>query len=168
MSNSPRGRIQANSSSRRLPPFEAAEALFNIQPYLDLSGKVYVHLKPDDETMAAIPTMPANEEVDYLSLKIGRTGDLERRRGEYEHTCVGEEICWAFYYETSKVKLVGAFRVSVPEESALTHNRTSWATFSGGERGETGSASLQRMPRETLRVQRGDGGRRAGRGGGSA
>ncbi|KAJ7195594.1 hypothetical protein B0H12DRAFT_1082171 [Mycena haematopus] len=93
-------------SSRRLPPDAAAEALFNVQPYLDFPGKIYVHLKPDDATLAVIAALPANEEVDYLSVKVGRSIDVDRRRKEYARKCEGEQLCWAFYYETAKCKLL--------------------------------------------------------------
>ncbi|KAJ7191666.1 hypothetical protein B0H12DRAFT_1246258 [Mycena haematopus] len=123
ISNAERSKILAQC--RALSPHDAAEALLNLQPYLDFPGKVYVHLKTDDSTLAVIATLPANADVDYLSAKVGRSIDIDRRRNEYARQCKGEELCWAYYYETAKCKLLerlthltlegrGAMRIPAP------------------------------------------------------
>ena len=70
---------------------------------------MYVHFKSDNTTLAGIATLPANEDVDFVSLKLGRAVDIERRRTQYARECKGEEIVWAFYYKTQHCKLLGAF-----------------------------------------------------------
>ena len=92
--------------SRRMNPHDACDALSNIRPYLEHLGVVYVHLRPNWEALDNLPSIPADEEVDYLDFKIGETSDIVRRRAEYDK-CVGEPIIWCFYYPTAFPKLVG-------------------------------------------------------------
>ncbi|KAJ6491073.1 hypothetical protein C8R45DRAFT_928895 [Mycena sanguinolenta] len=106
MDDTERCSIQAKIG--RLCPHEAAEAIYNIRPYADFPGKVYVHLKIDNATLAGIATLPADEDVDFVSLKLGRAVDIERRRTQYARECKGQEIVWAFYYETQHCKLLAA------------------------------------------------------------
>ncbi|KAJ7488487.1 hypothetical protein B0H11DRAFT_2230020 [Mycena galericulata] len=85
----------------------AAEATFNTRLYKpEKEGKVYLQLRRNDEVYNSIAYLPADEEIDYINLKFGRTGDIERRRGEYERDCKGEEIVWGYYYHTKHVKLL--------------------------------------------------------------
>ena len=113
----PRPRV--NFASGRLCPHDAAEAIYNIRPYVDFPGKVYVHFKIDNATLAGIATLPADEDVDFVSLKLGRAVDIERRRNQYARKCKGEEIGWAFYYETQHSKLLGAFPHARRVDSSL-------------------------------------------------
>ncbi|KAJ7748162.1 hypothetical protein DFH07DRAFT_962233 [Mycena maculata] len=80
-------------------PLERAEATWNLRLFKpEVPGVVYTHVRPNHEILDGIPTAPADEEIDWVDFKGGRTNDLERRRTEYEHDCKGEEIVWCYYY----------------------------------------------------------------------
>ncbi len=89
-------------------PLEAAQAYFNLRPYKEHAGVAYVHLRPNWEVLDQAGELPA-EEIDWVDLKVGETGDLVRRRDDYERDCIGEPITWAYCYETAHAKLVGEF-----------------------------------------------------------
>ncbi len=94
----------------RRDPLEAAQGYFNVRPYKEHAGVVYVHLRPNWEVLDQAGELPA-EEMDWVDLKVGETGDLERRRNDYERDCIGEPIAWAYCYKTAHAKLVGEFTV---------------------------------------------------------
>jgi hypothetical protein len=54
------------------------------------------------------PTIPDDENLDYLDIKVGETADIDVRRALYAK-CEGEEIMWCFYYPTSSPKLIGMY-----------------------------------------------------------
>ncbi|KAJ7468331.1 hypothetical protein B0H11DRAFT_2239117 [Mycena galericulata] len=80
-----------------MPDFCArAQAVFNSRLYdPDSPGIIYVHRVPD-------PTI-ANQH----NVKVGRTEDLEGRRGQYARKCKNVPIEWCFYYHTAAAKLLG-------------------------------------------------------------
>ncbi|KAJ7445516.1 hypothetical protein B0H11DRAFT_1930511 [Mycena galericulata] len=94
---------------RLCDPLEAAEATFNLRLYKKHAGMVYVQYRMNQEELDRVAFMPADQEADYIDLKIGETSDIERRRDDYTRVCVGENIGWAFYYETQHVQLLGIF-----------------------------------------------------------
>ncbi|KAJ7906994.1 hypothetical protein B0H13DRAFT_1880053 [Mycena leptocephala] len=87
-------------------PLTAAEAVFNIRPYKERHGKVYVQIRPNQVLVQTIPFAPAGQEVDYIDVKAGFTTNLTARRKSYEKKCKDEEIVWLFCYETSHPKLI--------------------------------------------------------------
>ncbi|KAJ7443912.1 hypothetical protein B0H11DRAFT_2250340 [Mycena galericulata] len=91
---------------RLCDPLEAAEATFNLRLYKKHAGVVYVQYKMNQDELDRVAFMPADQEADYIDLKIGETSDIERRRDDYTRVCVGENIGWAFYYETQHVQLL--------------------------------------------------------------
>ncbi|KAJ7475534.1 hypothetical protein B0H11DRAFT_2235242 [Mycena galericulata] len=85
----------------------AAEATYNLRLYKpEGPGKIYVHLRGNKQVLDVLAVLPAGQPVDHVDLKLGRTDDIERRRGEYTQDCEGEEIVWCFYYETQHAKLL--------------------------------------------------------------
>ncbi|KAJ7503606.1 hypothetical protein B0H11DRAFT_2222232 [Mycena galericulata] len=101
-------RVHLMSQLRNIrDPFDAAEATFNLRLYKPtVPGKVYVHARANKEVLAGLAFIPADEDVDHVDLKHGRTNDIDRRRGEYARKCKGEEIIWCYYYETQHTKLL--------------------------------------------------------------
>ncbi|KAJ6607951.1 hypothetical protein B0H10DRAFT_2194612 [Mycena sp. CBHHK59/15] len=62
-------------------------------------------------------TIPDDEDLDYLDIKVGEAIYIDARCASYAK-CDGEEIIWCFYYPTSHPKLIGS--VSLDPER-LTH-----------------------------------------------
>ncbi|KAJ7467392.1 hypothetical protein B0H11DRAFT_1921429 [Mycena galericulata] len=90
----------------------AAEATYNLRLYKpEGPGKIYVQLRGNKQVLDVLAVLPAGQPVDHVDLKLGRTDDIERRRGEYARDCKGEEIVWCFYYETQHAKLLGSIWV---------------------------------------------------------
>ncbi|KAJ7445563.1 hypothetical protein B0H11DRAFT_1930557 [Mycena galericulata] len=83
-----------------IDPMDAAEAYFNLRPYLEKPGLVYVHMRRNAAMFGSIPTRPAGEEVDWVDVKPGRATDLAARRESYADKCVGVELAWQYCYET--------------------------------------------------------------------
>ncbi|KAJ6448016.1 hypothetical protein C8R45DRAFT_1115547 [Mycena sanguinolenta] len=92
---------------RRMDPHDACDALCNLRPYLEPAGGgcVYTHLRLNWEQLDLLPAVPLDQEIDYLDLKIGETGNLENRRAAYAK-CQGEPIVWCYYYPTACPKLI--------------------------------------------------------------
>ncbi|KAJ7752225.1 hypothetical protein DFH07DRAFT_960661 [Mycena maculata] len=90
-------------------PMQRAEATFNLQLFDDdIPGFVYTNYRANHQILEGLATAPADEEVDWVDLKSGRTNDIERRRGEYTRDCKGEEIAWGYCYPTNRPKLLEA------------------------------------------------------------
>ncbi|KAF8181992.1 hypothetical protein K438DRAFT_1975938 [Mycena galopus ATCC 62051] len=98
-------RNQILTAIRRMPPPDACDALLNIRPYLEQPGVVYAHIRINWNVLANPPTIPDDEQLDYLDLKVGQTTDIDARRAAYAK-CEGEEILWCFYYATDHPKLI--------------------------------------------------------------
>ncbi|KAF8144792.1 hypothetical protein K438DRAFT_1782508 [Mycena galopus ATCC 62051] len=119
--------------SRRLTPPDACDALLNLRPYLEQPGHVYVHVRLNKDVLQNPPTIPDDEELDYLDIKVGEAIDMDARRAAYAK-CDGEEILWCFYYRTDHPKLIerlthltlahiGAKRVPYPCHGCLVRHR---------------------------------------------
>ncbi|KAJ7838472.1 hypothetical protein B0H14DRAFT_3700006 [Mycena olivaceomarginata] len=65
---------------QRLSPSDACDALLNIRPYLERPGLVYTHLRMNGDVLTNPPTIPDDENLDYLDIKVGETADIDVRR----------------------------------------------------------------------------------------
>ncbi|KAJ7240116.1 hypothetical protein B0H12DRAFT_1237386 [Mycena haematopus] len=129
----------AQRLSRRMTPHDACDALVNVRPYLEHVGYVYVHLRPYWDALDALPSIPDDEDVDYLDFKIGETSDIDARRVGYAK-CRGEPIAWCFYYPTAFPKLIerlthlslnfiGAKRVPYPCRGCQVRHREHYSEY---------------------------------------
>ncbi|KAJ6623244.1 hypothetical protein B0H10DRAFT_2213636 [Mycena sp. CBHHK59/15] len=95
----------ARRSSHRLTPLDACNALLNVRPYLEQPGFVYTHIHRNWDVLENPPTIPDDEDLDYLDIKVGEAIYIDARCASYAK-CDGEEIIWCFYYPTSHPKLI--------------------------------------------------------------
>ncbi|KAJ6595232.1 hypothetical protein DFH09DRAFT_1073049 [Mycena vulgaris] len=79
-------------------PNESPVMQWGKKPYLEAPGDVYVLMERDDLVVKAIPTLPQNQLVNYLNLKVGKTKDIDLRREGHAGQCIGVEKIWAYQY----------------------------------------------------------------------
>ncbi|KAJ7683830.1 hypothetical protein B0H17DRAFT_1137454 [Mycena rosella] len=86
----------------------AEDAYFNLRPHIEKAGgSFYMFLQQNERMVGLLSTFLGRTEVDYVDLKFGKEDIIDNRRNGHQAQCPGIQCVWVYWYETSRLKLVG-------------------------------------------------------------